>query len=324
MKIRNYLILTFLGIALLIFVFAHISFSSAQESLEKSISAELETLAVLTMYEIDRDIDGQIESFQLFVTDHSVTKFLSNSNQEFEKLDDLENYITEKDNEWVNVPLQEITPFMQNILANELSEKLRLKQEFLSNKYGYKVFGELFITNAYGANIAQTGKTIDYKQNDETWWTEAKENGFFVGAVEYDESAGIFSKDLVIRIEQDGKFLGVMKIVYNIKEISNIIDHVGIDLDKHAKMEIKLLNKEGQIIYSTVDFTIFENAPQDELSQIISQSGSFFITKGSVEEFRAFAVSAEHNGHPDLDLVLLFELETEEILGPIIQQVFLR
>lgn len=53
-------------------------------------------------------------------------------------------------------------PFMQKLISSELSEELReYKAEFYEEKHGQRVFGEVFVTNRYGGNIAQTGKTTD-------------------------------------------------------------------------------------------------------------------------------------------------------------------
>ena len=51
--------------------------------------------------------------------------------------------------------------FMQKLISSELSEELREKAEFYEEKHGQRVFGEVFVTNRYGGNIAQTGKTTD-------------------------------------------------------------------------------------------------------------------------------------------------------------------
>ena len=82
------------------------------------------------------------------------------------------------------------------------------------------VYEEIILTNSYGANVALTGKTSDYKQWDEQWWILAKRNGveFESG---FDESAGIQSLSMSVRIADDsGRFLGVMKFVINAEKAS--------------------------------------------------------------------------------------------------------
>ena len=95
--------------------------------------------------------------------------------------------------------------------------QLQLSTDYYSNT---KIFAELFVTNRYGANVAQTHRTSDYRQGDERWWQEAMKRGLFVSDVGFDESAGIYSVDICLRVQdQQGEPLGVLKAVMNIQEI---------------------------------------------------------------------------------------------------------
>ena len=83
-------------------------------------------------------------------------------------------------------------------------------------------YAEIFITNQYGGNIAQSHKTTDYKQNDELWWQKAQQNGVFLSEGGFDESAGVYSSDIAIRIlDDDGNFIGVLKAVINVESITD-------------------------------------------------------------------------------------------------------
>ncbi len=83
-------------------------------------------------------------------------------------------------------------------------------------------YAEIFVTNQYGANIAQSHKTSDYKQDDEKWWQKAKQNGIFLSEGGFDESAGVYASDISIRIlDGDGKFIGVLKAVVNVESIKD-------------------------------------------------------------------------------------------------------
>src|SRR3989337_2599467 len=85
------------------------------------------------------------------------------------RVSNVQGYIDDKDRKWKATRSEEITPFMQTILNNELSQQLSNRIRFYEEIYSHKVYGEVFITNKYGANIAQTGKTSDYRQDDEEW-----------------------------------------------------------------------------------------------------------------------------------------------------------
>ncbi len=81
---------------------------------------------------------------------------------------------------------------------------------------------EIFVTNQYGANVAQSHKTSDFRQDDEMWWQKAKQNGIFLSEGGYDESAGVYASDIAIKIlDKNGNFIGVPKAVVNIESITD-------------------------------------------------------------------------------------------------------
>ncbi len=87
-------------------------------------------------------------------------------------------------------------------------------------------FGEIFFTDEFGFNVALTNPTSDFVQRDENWWKSAWENGISVGSVEYDQSAGIWSVDISVRIDDPvtGKSLGVLKAVLSVSLIQEVAD----------------------------------------------------------------------------------------------------
>jgi|TARA_B100002003_G_scaffold239503_1_gene258945 hypothetical protein len=167
MKIGIKLFLGFFSIVLLVVLVGYFSSNTSQKALQKSIEENTLTLAVETMDKIDRNIYSRIEDFQAYSSDLILQKTLLKSNQEFEGLVDLQFLINKRDKEWTSVPEDEITAFMKQIMSSSLSKELIELLAYYKNKYGYKLFGEVFVTNKYGANIAQSGKTTDYRQDDE-------------------------------------------------------------------------------------------------------------------------------------------------------------
>ena len=83
-------------------------------------------------------------------------------------------------------------------------------------------YAEHFVTNQFGANVAQSHKTSDYRKDDEMWWQKAKQNGIFLSEGGFDESAGVYASDIAIRIiDDDGNFIGVLKAVINVESITD-------------------------------------------------------------------------------------------------------
>ena len=109
-----------------------------------------------------------------------------------------------------------------NLIHNPAADILRSVMDTDQKSESQFKYAEIFVTNQYGANIAQSHKTTDYKQNDELWWQKAKQNGVFFSEGGYDESAGVYSSDIAIKIlDENGNFIGVLKAVINVESITN-------------------------------------------------------------------------------------------------------
>ena len=87
-------------------------------------------------------------------------------------------------------------------------------------------FAEVFFTDTNGYNVALTNPTSDFVQSDEDWWKNAWRHNLSVGEVEYDDSAGVWSVDISIRIDEpvSNEPLGVMKTVLSIESVQRIAD----------------------------------------------------------------------------------------------------
>ncbi len=328
MKLSQKLILGFVSVASLVALVGYIAVGASQKALQKSIGESSTVLATKVLDHIDRSVYGRIETFQEYSRDLIAQQLISESNRAFEKLDDIQAYIDEQDQQWTSVPKEEVTPFMRQLMDNELSEELIEKIGFYEEKYGYKVFGEIFVTNKYGANAAQTGKTTDYYQADEQWWQIAKKHGLYVADVGYDRSADVYSTDICIRIDDEaGNFLGVMKVVLNIEETINPIKKAAAaEEEEEETVEFKLLTKDGRVIYATEEFEFLQPLPV-ELSRLLHSQedehcqGNHFIAAGDNpgegDELFAHAHSKGYRDFKGLGWILVVEHETDEIFAPV-------
>ena len=165
--------------------------------------------------ELQTEAWSKLEEALVLTKDPQIQQILSESNEEFDSLEEPYLVIEQRNEEWISAGDDEGTPIMGTIMGNKVSEFLRdvmLEDQLKQTDFVYE---EIILTNSYGANVAQTGKTSDYKQWDEQWWVLAKRNGvnFESG---FDESAGVESLSMSVRIsDDDGRFLGAMKFVIN-------------------------------------------------------------------------------------------------------------
>lgn len=325
MKIRQKLILGFVGIASLVGVVGIMCVNTSQRALQKSIGESSVALAVETMDKIDRNIYYTIEEFQAYCNDLVLLETIAKSNREFEKLENLQEYIDGKNNEWISAQKETTTPLMRELLNNELSEELREKIGFHEEKHGYKVFGEVFVTNKYGANIALTDKTSDYRQDDELWWEKAREDGLYVSDVEYDESSGIHSTAIAIRAnDKERHFNGVVKVVLNIEETIDIIRKTK-EVTRYNNAEFKLLDRNGKTIFDhSEEFKFFEDISNGEFFKKLVGDRGYLRKKSEHEregktELLAFARSQGHNDYEGLGWILTIEYQTAELFAPVVK-----
>ena len=143
---------------------------------------------------------------------------LVKSLNEFESFGEIKSIIKTRDSQWTSAEKDEITPFMKQLIENDVSEFLRTIIEEDKQKEEIFEISEIILTNSLGANVAQTGKTTDYDQSDEEWWQQAKKAGIYVD-IGYDESVDAQSANTSVRIiDETGRFLGILKIVATLNE----------------------------------------------------------------------------------------------------------
>jgi len=205
---------------------------------------------------------------------------------------------------------------MQELIESDLSHVLRREFiEFYEKKYGYKVFAEVFVTNRFGVNIAQTGRTSDYRQNDEQWWQIAKEKGFYVSGIVYDESAGTHGIEIGVRIDnEEGDFLGVMKAFI---AAAKILREVEVTTKKYETTEIRLITQGGELVYATKPFKFLEDITgKDFFKNMQSESGFFIAREGGREKLFSYVCSRGYRDFKGLQWILLVNHDAEEILEP--------
>lgn len=86
---------------------------------------------------------------------------LRDSNRDFAGRPDPIRYLSEQDHPWRALPPDSTNRLTRRLAENPLSRDLQTMIATLQRENGYPVFGEVFLTNRYGANVAQSGRTTD-------------------------------------------------------------------------------------------------------------------------------------------------------------------
>ena len=141
------------------------------------------------------------------------------SNLRFSNLgNDVSSEIEKRNQEWIDAK-PSVSSFEDSIINNKVSDLLREEIERDSSRPIKFVIKEIILTNAYGVNVGQTGPTTDYMQKDEQWWVSANKEGFHYQSG-FDESAGVYSFDISMRVISDkSMFSGIIKFVVNTESI---------------------------------------------------------------------------------------------------------
>lgn len=241
MSIRTKLILALLLVTLLPF-FGLLGFFhySNNEQIERSgVTAQAQAVALLDS--VQRDFQHAVSEVQAWTASSSISRSALEAG-------DVPAAVLEqrwKSNAYIHSPEAELLRDLQRISGNQ--------------------FAEIFFTDPRGHVVAATSPTSDFGQgpqsdppNGEPWWAQAHQKGMRLGELTRDESAGIYSVDISIKLSHEGRFAGVLKAVYNVESLLDIIGKSTVGRSGHAV----LVDAQGNVIAAPHRFAsiIFDEA----------------------------------------------------------------
>ncbi|MDP8213443.1 MAG: PAS domain S-box protein [Candidatus Zapsychrus exili] len=320
MRILSRLTISFLVVALFVLMVGYYSASKSYVILKESIEKQAIVLTQEIANKIDRNLFNKIEKVYIFLDDPLLKDKLVESNREFAARENVQEYILENDKTWVGAAQGTRTSFMEDIINNQMSGRIKLRFDQHNVKQEHKEFGEVFITNRYGVNIAQTSKTSDYYQADEEWWRKAKDDGLYVSNVAYDESSRMLSIAACMRIDSDqGDFLGVIKGVINLEDTIAIVKELeNRNIEEEDLVDYKLVTSTGKIMYATEDLEFFSVLSEHLMSHIIAQGRvGTFLDQGDVDkrkqEMFVFAQLEGYKYYDGLGWIVIMEYDAKKL-----------
>jgi len=112
--------------------------------------------------------------------------------------------------------------FILEFTDNKISRFLKNQQAVLKGEYG-----EIFLTNRFGALVASTSKLSTFSHGHKYWWLGSYNNGkgaTFFDDRGYDDSVGGYVLGLVVPIRKGTEIIGILKCNLNILgSISNLL-----------------------------------------------------------------------------------------------------
>ena len=169
---------------------------------------------------------------------------LRKSNALYERLsEDVRAQSIQKNNKlWISAPgLND--PIIAGVTENRLARYFKRQTEAMPGE-----FGEIFITNRFGAVVASTGRLTTFAHSHKYWWKEAYNKGkgkIFIDDRGFDESVGGYVIGVVLPIFDGEKLTGILK------SNLNILDSLKGVLWEHSlgkKMDIKLARSGGKVV----------------------------------------------------------------------------
>ena len=309
------------GFLLVIVLAAALSLYSgaiSEGSLEASVGRNSVFLAEGISKRISHDIYTKIGELQTLSMHSHFQETLRESNSRFKKLGDVEGWIRQRETKWGSAPKGEITPLMRQLIDNELSRELR--EEFIElyeRKHGYRCISEILVTNRYGAVVAETKKTPRYRQDNQSWWQDAKNQGFYL-AVSKARTEQPFAISVGIRVEDEiGEFMGAMKAVLIIK---GIVREAEIASKQYKTTWIKLITNDGRLIYRTKAFKFMEDVSRRAFfKEIKGQEGFFVVKSKGKEQLYSYWRSRDYRDLKSLGWIVVVAHNADEVLAPAIE-----
>ena len=213
------------------------SFAQSRIALTEDLAGEnLEIQATLTAHQIDAFLIERIAEAKTWASSSIVVKAARDG------------HARHSEEGLVGLPIENIEAQFRTrkSLSSSPEADTYLRQQMDSSSY----FAEIFFTDRNGFNVAVTNPTSDFVQSDEGWWQGAWSHALSVSEVGYDESAGVWSVDISVRINDPaaGEPVGVMKTVLAIDSVQMFADRTAAALPGGV---VQIATVQGVLIADT-------------------------------------------------------------------------
>jgi PAS domain S-box-containing protein len=328
MKITKKLFIFVIFVGLLIGIGSLAFLSTAEQALQNQIIKEVQFLTKETLMEVDRGVYSRIEEIQGYAADILLKNQLIESNNSFDQKPDRDEYIKNLNEIWKSKKQHHE---IDEILNNDLSMVLKGKIKFLQKIYGHSVFGELFVTNKYGAIVGAYPRTTKFYQAGKEWFVHAKSGkGLLVNDIEYDESSKTYSLEVMVNIyDSDGEFIGILEGALNTDGIKAVIDELQTK-SQYPGLESYLVNKDGFVIFSGLD-PVVKNLGRDirlkeygttlplpDFFDAELEKGAFgSLYDENITKLLTYSFSQGYKGYSGLGWKLITYIDKDRVFGPV-------
>lgn len=178
------------------------------------------------------------------------------------------------------------SPFIQSYMTNPVAAFLKRHQELFPRDYG-----EIFLTNRYGAIIATTGKLTTLAHSHKYWWIASYDDGkgrIFFDDRGFDSSVEGYVLGVVVPIKKQGEVIGILKCNINIMgPLRHVIDAFCLNEDQ---VVLKIVRSGGLIVLEKDTEPLSTTVPDSLVTDLQQkQTGSKVIRDNEIEHLAAYS-----------------------------------
>ena len=293
------------GMVALFLVFAIygiVTFDLSIQEMKKLLSTRNEAVAFSMMQDLDQRLENRISGLKDFTKISEVQSALKDSNVQFSLIPDIENInLKDPEIEFEGYPL--IPTFLEQAINQKLTIELKDTIDFYRDEYDIDVFQELFITNAYGVNVALGSGISVITLENEDWWQISKEQGIFYGELKYREAYNSTAIGLAYRIDdENGNFLGVLRALVSLDDLlADFIGEAELINNQNTNVVLKLFDNHGSLIYSNTQHGITDSNQVSYFQKIVKGDDVGILTLGDQSDDVRLVSYAKSTGYKSFE-----------------------
>ncbi|MCK5520372.1 MAG: PAS domain-containing protein, partial [Candidatus Marinimicrobia bacterium] len=198
---------------------------------------------------------------------------LNESNRVYRELSDQgrEDKIQLNNETWKAIKKHD-NPFILEYTENKISQYFKAQQNNLKGEYG-----EIFLTNKYGALVSSSAKLTTFAHGHKYWWKGAYKNGegaIYLDDRGYDESVGTYVLGIVIPIKKGDEIIGIIKANLNIIGSINTMLQIS---NNEITERLLLVRSGGLIIYEKDGEPLSKSVSLKLLEQLQEETNTSFM-----------------------------------------------
>ncbi len=261
-------------LSFVLYKFNYESVLTSQSNITKSIADEISD-------NIEHILSEKVKTALTLANSNTIIQALEESIASYADLSDekREVSISQLNEKWKSTK-DPADNFILEFTDNKTAQFLKKQQTLFKDEYG-----EIFLTNKFGALVASTAKLSTFAHGHKYWWLGSYANGegaVFFDDRGYDDSVGGYVLGLVVPIKKGTQIIGILKCNLNILgSINKVISSVKDNLTG----ELKLTRSGGMILFEEGFEPLSTQIPDNIFRQLKNNDQGIVTINDSKEKY---------------------------------------